>query len=305
MKSHPHYENPRIKKQGNGNASNGDVKLSLTKTIWFITMCIIAIIGGAMTLSLETVLLFITFTGFTLCFGHSLGMHRYLIHQSFQCSKWLGYFLVHLGVITGLGGPFSMIKTHDMRDWSQRQHHCHDYFGHRQPFFTDGYWQLLCDIHLKKPPQIIIEENYKNDPVLGFMERYWMWQQLPWALILFALGGIAWVIWGICARVAISITGHWLIGYFAHNQGGRSWHINGAFVQGYNVPFAALITMGESWHNNHHAFPGSAKLGLEKGQLDPGWWILMLMQKAGWVWDIKLPEHLGPRQELTAISSEA
>ncbi|QDP02667.1 acyl-CoA desaturase [Thalassotalea sp. PS06] len=303
MNRHPHYENARIKEKGNGNASTGEVKLSLTKTIWFITMCLVATIGGAMTASLETVLLFLTFTGFTLCFGHSLGMHRYLIHQSFQCSKWLGYFLVHLGVITGLGGPFAMIKTHDMRDWAQRQRHCHDYFGHRQSFFKDGYWQLLCDIHLKQPPQIIIEENYKNDPVLSFMERYWKWQQLPWAMILFALGGVAWVIWGICARVAISITGHWLIGYFAHNQGGRSWHINGAFVQGYNVPFAALITMGESWHNNHHAFPGSAKLGLEKGQLDPGSWMLMLMQKAGWVWDIKLPQHLAPRQELTARSN--
>ena len=46
-------------------------------------------------------------------------------------------------------------------------------------------------------------------------------------------------------------------------------------MQGYNVPFAALLTMGESWHNNHHAFPGSARLGLRAGEWDPGWWVLL------------------------------
>ena len=71
------------------------------------------------------------------------------------------------------------------------------------------------------------------------------------------------------------MTGHWLVGYFAHNRGPRSWHIEGAGVQGYNVPYCGLITMGEAWHNNHHAFPGSARLGLRDGETDPGWWVLL------------------------------
>ena len=76
-------------------------------------------------------------------------------------------------------------------------------------------------------------------------------------------------------RVAASVTGHWLVGYFAHNRGPRSWHLEGAGVQGYNVPYCGLITMGEAWHNNHHAFPGSARLGLREGEIDPGWWVLL------------------------------
>jgi len=44
--------------------------------------------------------------------------------------------------------------------------------------------------------------------------------------------------------------------------------------------------MGENWHNNHHAFPTSAKLGLEKGQWDPGWWVLSLLRKMGLVSDL-------------------
>jgi stearoyl-CoA desaturase (Delta-9 desaturase) len=96
-----------------------------------------------------------------------------------------------------------------------------------------------------------------------------MAQQLPWAVLLFAIGDLPWLVWGIAARVAASVTGHWLVGYFAHNRGPRSWHIEGAGVQGYNVPYCGLITMGEAWHNNHHAFPSSARLGLNNGEVDP------------------------------------
>jgi fatty-acid desaturase len=98
-----------------------------------------------------------------------------------------------------------------------------------------------------------------------------MAQQIPWAVLFFAIGGVPWVVWGIAVRVAASVTGHWLVGYFAHNRGPRSWHVEGAGVQGYNVPYCGLITMGEAWHNNHHAFPGSARLGLRDGEIDPVW----------------------------------
>lgn len=122
---------------------------------------------------------------------------------------------------------------------------------------------------------------------------------------LYLIGGVEWVIWGTCLRVAISVTGHWLIGYFAHNSGHRSWHVNGAGVQGYNIKFCGLITMGECWHNNHHAFPGSAKLGLEKGQSDPGWWVLIILSKIGLVKNLKLVADLEERQELVPYHQKA
>ena len=112
------------------------------------------------------------------------------------------------------------------------------------------------------------------------------------------------MIWGISARITVSTIGHWLIGHFAHNQGEREWHINGAAVQGHNVPFAAYITMGESWHNNHHAFPESAMLGHYKSQPDPGWWVLNKLRNLGLVWNIVLPEQLADRPERIQISSD-
>jgi stearoyl-CoA desaturase (delta-9 desaturase) len=154
---------------------------------------------------------------------------------------------------------------------------------------------------LEHSPEFVPETAVANNRIYQWMEHTWMLQQLPWALLLFYFGGIAWVIWGIFVRLAVSITGHWLIGYFAHNQGQRFWHIKGAGVQGYNIRFVSLLTMGESWHNNHHAFPGSALLGINKNQPDPGWWMLMILQKMGLVWNIVLPENLPERAELQHV----
>ena len=125
-----------------------------------------------------------------------------------------------------------------------------------------------------------------------------MAQHLPWALLFYAWGGWGFVFWGVCARVTTGVFGHWIIGYFAHNHGGMHHVVDGAAVQGRNVRWTSLLTMGECWHNNHHAFPGSARLGLHPGEWDPGWWALLALRRVGLVWDLRLPEDLAPRPEL-------
>lgn len=285
-------------------ATQGKVVLSHSKLLWLGSMYSIAIVGGSLTFSIENLLVFLISTAITLCFGHSLGMHRLLIHRSYKCPVWLEYLLVHFGVIVGLAGPKGMMKTHDQRDWAQRQAKSHDYFGHRQKLWKDAYWQMFCDIKLANPPQFVPEKSFLENKVYQWMEKTWLAQQLPWAALLYLIGGIDWVIWGSCMRVSVSVLGHWLIGYFAHNDGDQDWHVQGASVQGFNIRFASLLTMGESWHNNHHAFPGSAKLGLDKGQLDPGWWVLKTLEKLGLVWGIKLPQDLPEREELHTLKVE-
>jgi len=293
------YNNDRI--SSNGNAKDGSVRLSASKLAWVGGNFLVAIIGGYYTFSWQVFTLFLSFTAITLCLGHSLGMHRHFIHQSYDCPKWMEYLFVHFGVLVGLAGPYGMIRTHDIRDWAQRQADCHSYFRHGEQKRKDAYWQLLCNIKLEHPPTITIDDEYWHDPVYQWMERYWMWQQLPWALLFLAIGGVDWVIWGVAARTSISIFGHWFIGYFAHNQGHKSWHVEGAAVQGHNIRFTGWVTMGECWHNNHHAFPGSALLGIEKGQSDPGWWVLMALQKVGLVWNIKTHLDLPDRPELVQL----
>jgi stearoyl-CoA desaturase (delta-9 desaturase) len=59
--------------------------------------------------------------------------------------------------------------------------------------------------------------------------------------------------------------------------------------------------MGEAWHNNHHAFPASARLGLYPGEADPGWLVLQGLERAVLVWDIKTPEVLPFRPNLVRL----
>ncbi len=292
------YCNPRIDHPGQlGNAELGRVVVDATKFLWLLLM----LIGTAAAVWVATVgaiLVFLLFTGLTLCLGHSIGMHRRFIHRSFGCPRWLEYGLVHLGTLVGLAGPLGMLRTHDTRDWAQRRPECHDFLSHQRDILTDFWWQLHCKLHLDNPPTFQFPEKLTTSRFYRFIQTTSMAQQLPLAVLLYVLGGPGWVAWGICGRVTISIFGHWLVGYFAHNQGHRDWHVEGASVQGHNVRHLGLITFGECWHNNHHAFPGSAKLGLNSDQLDPGWLVLNVLKWAGLVRELRQPSDMAARPEL-------
>lgn len=281
----------------------GEVIWEPVRSIWFIAMALGAAVGGALNFSWSGVAVFLVSTATVLLFGHSLGMHRKLIHNSYGCPKWLEYLLVYCGVLVGLNGPLGMIHAHELRDYAQRLPDCHDYLRHGRSMQVDAWWQLNCELKLDRPPRIDIETGIANDKIYRWMQQTWMAQQLPWALLFFVIGGWSWVFWGVCARVTAGVFGHWLIGYFAHNHGQRHYEIRDAAVQGHNVRFASLLTMGECWHNNHHAYPGSARLGLHSGEWDPGWWVLLGLQKLGLAWDLRLPENLPERPELEALPS--
>jgi len=282
----------------------GVVRWSPQKSIWIGTMTLAAIVLGPLYVSWSALALFVVTTGVTLCLGHSIGMHRRLIHGSFQCPRWLEYTCVYLGVLVGMAGPIGMTRMHDLRDWAQRQPTCHPFLRHGQGFWADGWQQLHCKVHLDWPPRFEPEPRLTT-AFYTALDRTWMAQQLPWAILFWVVGGPSWVVWGICARIAVSVTGHWLVGHFAHREGGQHWIVKGAAVQGYDVKVAGLISMGESWHNNHHAFPGSAKLGLYEGQVDLGWRIIQLFERLGLAWNIVTPAELPARPELAWVETQA
>ncbi|MEM1381048.1 MAG: acyl-CoA desaturase [Pseudomonadota bacterium] len=261
------------------------------------------LIGGALYFSWGAVAVFVLLSGVTLCFGHSLGMHRKLIHESYSCSDFLEKVGVWLGTLVGLGGPFTMMYTHDIRDWAQRQRTCHPFLSHQSAFLKDGWWQLHCKLYLEREPEFQFPKKLSVSRFYRFIEKTAMLQQVPLAVVLWLFGGWGYVFWGVCGRVTISILGHWLIGYFAHNCGHRDWNVDGAAVQGHNVLFCGLITFGECWHNNHHAFPGSARLGLYDGQFDPGWLVLRCLERWGLASGLAEPKDLPTRPELRRLGS--
>jgi fatty-acid desaturase len=276
----------------------GLVRWAPVKSLWFIGMLVGALVGGTLTFDWAAFGVFVASTAAVLLFGHSLGNHRKLVHDSFQCPEWLEYVLVYCGVQVGLAGPIGLLRQHDLRDYAQRLPDCHPYLRHGRSAWVDAWWQLNCELALDRPPVIRIESRVAQNRYLRFLEKTWMAQQLSGALLLYAMGGWAFIWWGVCARVSAAVFGHWMIGYLAHNHGEVIREVRGAAVQGRNIRFASLITMGECWHNNHHAFPGSARLGLKPGEWDPGWWVLRGLSRLGLIWEMKLPPDLPFRPEL-------
>lgn len=303
------YHNPRIDHPGHiADASDGHVTISFSKSLWALSMLLGSVFGLTVFFSWSGLVLYVVSTWLVLCLGHSLGMHRLFIHRAYRVPRWLSLLLIHLGTVTGIAGPMNMLYTHDLRDWAQRQAHCHAMFAQSGVWYRDLWWQVCCNIQLTRPPFFKPEPAIAQDRAVQWMERTWMLQQLPWAVLFFYFGGWSWVCWGICARVSSCIFGHWLIGYFAHNDElskhmHRSWHVEQAAVQGQNVRWTSLLAMGENWHNNHHAFPYSARMGLESGQWDPGWWILSGLARLGIATHLVLPEPATQRCDLTRVSA--
>lgn len=285
--------------------SRAEVYWKPSKSLWMGTMTGMALIAGPFSMSWGAVVAFTVLIIPTLLAGHSVGLHRKLIHQSFDCPLWLEYLFIYLGTLVGMAGPVGMMRQHDIRDWAQRYPGCHPYVRHGSKIWKDYWWQIHCDIRFDHPPTFQMEERVAKDRFIQFLERTWMLQQVPIGLILLVFGGWSFVVWGICIRVAVSVTGHWLVGHFAHNDGPMRWRIIGAGVQGRDVPLAALLSMGEAWHSNHHAYPGSAKLGLDADQPDPGWWFLLALKRFRLVWNIKTPDDLPEREALIRISNDA
>lgn len=275
------------------------------RSIWNTLM-----FGGAVFLapfhaSWSALAMFLVLTGATLCAGHSVGFHRRLIHRSFECPKWLERVLVYLGTIVGMGGPIWTIRLHDTRDWAQRQPDCHAFLRHEHGFLRDGFLYLHGKLVLDNPPGFDPGPDIADDKFYVFLDKTWMLQQIPIAVLLFAMGGWPWVVWGVFVRVAACTTMHWAISYFAHTRGSSDWRVEGAVIQAYNIPLLAIPTMGESWHGNHHAFPSSARHGLYPGQIDPGWRFIQTLQWLGFATNVRTPKDLPARCNITPLSSRA
>ena len=124
----------RVRPYDLNSVCEGEVRWSPVKSLWFIGMAGAAVIGGIYFFSMVAdCLVFFIATGAVLLFGHSLGSHRKLIHNSYQCPKWLEYSWSICGVQVGLAGPLGLMRAHELRDYAQRLPTCHDYLRHGRP----------------------------------------------------------------------------------------------------------------------------------------------------------------------------
>ena len=285
----------------NGKGANpvfGEVVYDPKKMIWNLGMITSAIAFIPMALHLNAVLFFLVLTYSSLLIGHSVGMHRMMIHKTFESPPWVEKTLIYIGVLVGMSGPYGIIKIHDLRDWAQRQDQCHDFFSHKRGYFQDLWWQLTSRFDFENPPEITIESKYRDDKFYQWLESTWRYHQFLLAVFLYLIGGWAFVVWGIFVRVSVSIVGHWSITYYCHNPGPGTWRVKDASVQASNLSGLGIITYGECWHNNHHAFPESARIGIEPGQSDPAWCFIQLLKLIGLAKKIGKPRPQKLRDDL-------
>lgn len=205
--------------------------------------------------------------------------HRLLIHQSFSCPKPLEYILAYLSTFSGMPSPIDLVHNHDLRDWAQRKPHCHSFFCHRNNVFIDGFQQLFCKITLKEAPQFKVE--LEEESFYRNLKKYWYINQALQGYLLFLIASWPGVLGGLFLKIWTTQFGHWLMAWCLHNFGEQKHLVKGAGVQGFNIPLFALITMGESYHNNHHLCPNAAKNSFFKGQFDLAWGFIFLLKQLG------------------------
>ena len=219
--------------------------------------------------------------------GVGLGWHRLLTHRSFKAPKWLEYLLSIFASMSMQDAPDKWIATH-------RIHHAF-VETEKDPHSTRfGFWWAqigwvvwgTAQDHDAATMKRYVPDLLKDKGHV-LISRFYLVPIVVSAFILFVIGGWSMVVWGVFARVVVGWHTTWFVNSLSHIYGSRP-HETTDFST--NNWFVALLTFGEGWHNNHHAFPTSARHGLEWHQFDMNWIAIRIFEKLGWAKQIKLPD---------------
>ncbi len=216
--------------------------------------------------------------------GVGLGWHRLLTHRSFSVPRWLEYFLTVLGTLSIQDSPAKWVATH-------RIHHRHtEQEGDPHSTSVGLLWAQVGWVILGRAqdhdhatlrryvPDIL------NDRIHILISRFYYVPIIVSALLLFVAGGWPMVVWGVFARVVVGWHTTWFVNSLSHMFGKRPHLTNDASTNNW---FVALLTFGEGWHNNHHAFPSSARHGTEWHQFDLNWMTIRVLHRLGWATKVK------------------
>ncbi len=232
--------------------------------------------------------------------GITVGFHRLLTHRAFQTKPWLRATFGALGS-AGIEGPvISWVADH-------RKHHAFaDQEGdpHSPHAGHEGGWRGAIRglghahigwlfIHTQRGNKQRYAPDLIKDPQISFIDRTFIW----WAIgglvpVPFVLGyviggsvhaGLTAILWGGLVRVLLLHHVTYSINSLCHFFGRRRFDTDD---ESRNLLWLSLFSFGESWHNNHHAFPTSAEHGMRRWEIDPSALVIRAMEKLGLVWDV-------------------
>lgn len=223
-----------------------------------------------------------TAMGITLCY------HRLLTHRSFQIPKWLEYFFTWWGTVALQGGPIKWVATHWVHHkYSDRPGDPHS------PVLRGFWWAHMLWLFVYDP---ILDRgtNYyqfaqglQSDRVHVWIEKTQLLNFLLLAGLLYICGGLPFIVWGIFVRTVFVWHCTWLVNSAAHLWGYQTYD-TGDYSR--NNWWVALLTYGEGWHNNHHAYMYSARHGLKWWEIDLTYGAICVLGWIGLAKKIRLPD---------------
>jgi len=245
--------------------------------------------------------------------GVTVGFHRLFTHRSFKTSAPMRAVLAALGSAAIEGPVIEWVANH------RKHHHFSDQPGDPHSPHVDhgvglrGALRGLFHAHLGwifSGNELADEERYAKDlladPVVRMIDRTFVIWVLAGLAFPFALGltltgsivgGLTGLLWGGAVRIFFLHHATFSINSLCHTFGRRRFATGD---QSRNLLWLALPTLGEAWHNNHHAFPTSARHGLRWWQLDPSAWCIAALERCGLAWDVV---RITPERELQRLSA--
>lgn len=235
--------------------------------------------------------------------GITLGYHRLFTHRSFKCVAAVKAFLGIAGGMSAQGPVIFWCACH-------RKHHRHsDEEGDpHSPHYSGGGWRGILKGcwhshvgwmlgHAHEPYFRLVPDLIRDRMVLRLSQLYFWWV-VAGIVLPGVLGGLwtqSWagfftgVLWGGFVRLFLVHHSTWSINSVCHLFGARNYDTGD---ESRNNLVCALLTFGEGWHNNHHAFPTSARHGLRWWQLDVVYLLICSLRIFGLVWDVRLPDEI-------------
>jgi stearoyl-CoA desaturase (Delta-9 desaturase) len=209
------------------------------------------------------------------------GYHRYFSHRSFKTGRVFQFILAWLGASAMENGPLWWASWH-------RRHHRHsDTPQDAHSPVQYGFWQSHMGWFIwgqADYPDLSNVQDLAKFPELRWIDKYKWVPLVAHAAMCTAIAGVPGLIWGffVSSIAVLQVTA--LINSLAHVVGSRRFQTSD---DSRNNWLLALLTFGEGWHNNHHQEMSSAKQGYAWWELDMGYAILWLLEKAGVVWDVR------------------
>jgi stearoyl-CoA desaturase (Delta-9 desaturase) len=229
----------------------------------------------------------------------TVGFHRYFTHRSFKTSKPMRAVLAVLGSAAIEGPIISWVadhrKHHTFADQEGDPHspHVDHGVGWRGAFkgLVHAHVGWLF-VHTQRGLRRRYARDLIDDPIVSFVDRKFVLWAVGGLVLAFALGwaiggslytGLTGLLWGGAVRMLVVHHVTFSINSLCHFFGGRRFETDD---ESRNLLWLAPFSFGESWHNNHHAFPTSAEHGMRRWELDPSALFIRALEKVGLVWDV-------------------